>query len=373
VADQPGAVDLLLRAVDAARASGDVGTEMLAANNLVVWYEMNGDPALAWTVAEEFVERARHLGLGVWERSFRIALSNLAFHLGDYAHVLAIADELLDMPLETRTREELLEQLCLALVDIGRIDEALGRIDALPDRPDDWTLKRQITWVRCEAALWGGRPERALSLADVVLAGPASDDNIPFAHVSRAWALFDLARDPHPPRPPDPKGYPAILLAVPDEVAGICLLHDGQDAEAVAAFDRAAELWSPYHRRGALRSQWAAGEAAHRAGAADAVDRLLAVEAEAESRGMLPLLARVHRSLRSAGIHRATPRQPRHRGLLSQREREVLRLVATGLTNAEIARRLGLSRHTVVSQIANASLKLGASSRSQAAAMADES
>lgn len=47
----------------------------------------------------------------------------------------------------------------------------------------------------------------------------------------------------------------------------------------------------------------------------------------------------------------------------------MLQLAATGLTNAEIATRLSVSRHTVVSQIASASAKLGATSRTQAAAL----
>jgi DNA-binding CsgD family transcriptional regulator len=56
--------------------------------------------------------------------------------------------------------------------------------------------------------------------------------------------------------------------------------------------------------------------------------------------------------------------------LLTEREREVLQLVAAGLTNAGIAARLSVSRHTVVSQIASASAKLGAAGRTHAAALA---
>jgi DNA-binding CsgD family transcriptional regulator len=50
----------------------------------------------------------------------------------------------------------------------------------------------------------------------------------------------------------------------------------------------------------------------------------------------------------------------------------VLELVGAGLTNAEIARRLGVSRHTVVSQIGSAAAKLGATSRGHAAHLADQ-
>ena len=55
---------------------------------------------------------------------------------------------------------------------------------------------------------------------------------------------------------------------------------------------------------------------------------------------------------------------------LSLRETEVLRLVATGLTNREIASSLVLSEHTVHRHVANVLHKLGQSSRAAAAASA---
>ena len=55
---------------------------------------------------------------------------------------------------------------------------------------------------------------------------------------------------------------------------------------------------------------------------------------------------------------------------LSQREREVLRLVAEGLSDSDIAERLVLSPHTVHRHVANIRRKLGLPSRSAAAAAA---
>ena len=55
---------------------------------------------------------------------------------------------------------------------------------------------------------------------------------------------------------------------------------------------------------------------------------------------------------------------------LSQREREILALVARGLTNAEIAKRLDLSDHTVKRHVANILMKLDLSSRAAAATFA---
>ena len=55
---------------------------------------------------------------------------------------------------------------------------------------------------------------------------------------------------------------------------------------------------------------------------------------------------------------------------LSKREREVFELLAAGLSGAEIAERLVLSPETVRTHIRNAMAKLGASTRSQAVAVA---
>jgi DNA-binding NarL/FixJ family response regulator len=52
---------------------------------------------------------------------------------------------------------------------------------------------------------------------------------------------------------------------------------------------------------------------------------------------------------------------------LTTREREVLQLVAEGLANKHIARRLGISEHTVKFHVAAVLTKLGAGSRTEAA------
>jgi DNA-binding NarL/FixJ family response regulator len=57
---------------------------------------------------------------------------------------------------------------------------------------------------------------------------------------------------------------------------------------------------------------------------------------------------------------------------LSAREREVLRLVAQGLANKQIARRLGISERTVKAHLTNVFSALGVSDRTQAALWARE-
>lgn len=55
---------------------------------------------------------------------------------------------------------------------------------------------------------------------------------------------------------------------------------------------------------------------------------------------------------------------------LTTRELEVLRLIATGLTNVEISEALAISRHTVKSHVIHISNKLGASDRTEAVVLA---
>lgn len=70
---------------------------------------------------------------------------------------------------------------------------------------------------------------------------------------------------------------------------------------------------------------------------------------------------------RSPGAYKLDPDRPRPN--LTEREKEVLRLVCDGLTNSEIAASLGVSRETVKSELKRIFRKIGVANRTQAAVL----
>ena len=96
---------------------------------------------------------------------------------------------------------------------------------------------------------------------------------------------------------------------------------------------------------------------------------------QAGAAGWLPPTAdrdtviRALRAVVAGGVATAAPRRPGsrdHRGELTAREADVLGLVAAGLTNAEIARRLNVSEATVKTHLNHAYTKVGLQNRAEA-------
>ena len=71
-----------------------------------------------------------------------------------------------------------------------------------------------------------------------------------------------------------------------------------------------------------------------------------------------------------AGAERGRPTAANRRGPLSERESEVLALVAEGLPNREISGRLFVAESTVRYHLANVFVELGAGNRTQAVTLA---
>jgi DNA-binding CsgD family transcriptional regulator len=169
----------------------------------------------------------------------------------------------------------------------------------------------------------------------------------------------------------------ADALAAVAHAVGEAFVLGGEPAEAARKFERAIELLdevgSPFET---AATKLRAGPALVAAGERDiGVDHLVDAYRIFRRLDARPLAARAAAALAELGepIDRRLGRRAAgelERGGLTRRELEVLRLVAVGRTNAEIATELFLSTRTVEMHVRNTLGKLGCRSRTEAAARA---
>ncbi|HXH21373.1 MAG TPA: response regulator transcription factor [Dehalococcoidia bacterium] len=156
----------------------------------------------------------------------------------------------------------------------------------------------------------------------------------------------------------------ALLRAAARTATGATRLATGEAAAALSELRRAFAEWqaieAPYE---AARTRVIIAMACRELGDHDGAElELDAARWLFQKLGAAPDLARVETLLPKAATRPA--------GGLTERELEVLRLVASGQTNSAIAAELVLSEHTVRRHIQNIFAKLGVSSRSAATAFA---
>jgi DNA-binding CsgD family transcriptional regulator len=213
------------------------------------------------------------------------------------------------------TALELLERLLRRAGDERRLDAApaLGLVvRARVARADLDAAAAAVAELRALARLAGTAPLRA--------------------HADLAEGLYRAARGEHEP--------------------ARALLED-----AVERFADAGAPFEAAEARVALAASLAAG------GRGDAAAREATAACDAlDALGAAPAAARARRLLASGGGGGALP--------LTPRERDVLELLAGGLTNQQIAERLVLSEHTVHRHVANILRKLDVPSRAAAVATA---
>jgi DNA-binding CsgD family transcriptional regulator len=290
---------------------------------------------------------------------------------GRLADAVTAGDEVLERPAPLHARQAAAIQRARALAMLGRHEAAAEGLATIgPFVTDDWFGRGEYLVALADVALLAGRPDRAIEAADAAMAVPApiSGGHL-LAAVTRAWAESELGTRPDI----DVAGDPAPSLAgARPELAAIRSLHADEPTEAAAAFTDAAGLWRGFNEPRSVTCRWAAGEARRRSGDTAAAGSLEEALEIAMAMGFEALAVRIRRSLRLAGVRVPSPeRSGRGAPLqLTRRERELLRLVGDGLSNIEIARRMGLGRPTVSRILSNAMAKLGVDSRAQAVAVA---
>jgi DNA-binding CsgD family transcriptional regulator len=159
-------------------------------------------------------------------------------------------------------------------------------------------------------------------------------------------------------------GTPALDAAAAT-ARGVLRLAEGDVPAAVECLRHACATWQelglPYE---AARARMRHGMAVRQAGDEEGARLELRAALAAFER-----LGAADDAATAAGLLAGRPDLPRG---LTAREAEVLRLVAAGRTNRQVAAELMLSEHTVARHLQNIFAKLGLSSRSAATAFAFE-
>jgi DNA-binding CsgD family transcriptional regulator len=387
------AIEMLTAAHKLARESKMLGVELRVAYNLGRTYLERGELAMGAAVAHEGFTRASHTGLNL--APYGLDLQHLHFqcHFGDgqWDHAQEIADGFAMRV--TGPGEALLSAMAL-FIDVARGNPAVAERTAWLE--PFWVTDGFETYISrgllAEHYLWQGDTARAIAEAEAALAavagyGPmrirpaavgiaawadravqaraAGDD--PAAEVAAATRLLETARGgaAFPRRPKyvlgrEGRGWLARAEAEYGRAAGE---NDPQAWQAVL------EEFGPGYVYEVARTRWRMAEALAEAGRRDeAEEQWKLAERAATKLGARPLCHALEDLARRARIG-IVPHDTHEAGLTS-REREVLRLIAAGRSNKEIAATLYIAPKTASVHVSNILAKLGAGSRTEAAAIA---
>ena len=392
----------LLLALEPAELSGDPVPHLRIAYNIATNRFYAGDLAAALSGIDLAVDIARRNGLswsvfGIESRTLQVIVR---YTTGDWDGSLTAAEAAGEHP------PDLVANRLAASATYAQVGRGLpGTAERVRDLRAAWHQDAAIALVSggcgADLATWSGRPTEALALADDAVVSMARqwgdyslggiwlgalgiaasadlaeqgrlvhDDDA----VARAVADGDRLLDQV--RLTAEKGRPRSGRIGPEGVAWIrraeaehARLHASSDAverwtAALEAFDygyvyevarcrrRLAEALLVHDRR---------DEAADQARAAHEVAVRLGARPLQEAVEALAVRARL-----DVGVALAAPAQD----VLTPRERQVLGLVAEGLTNRQVGARLYISEKTASVHLSNLMAKLGASSRTEAVTIA---
>ncbi len=367
------------RAHAAAKAAGDPVTLL----TVVLWESA----LLVSAGANEAAIAAIQQGLRAAHETYRFAeaapillvkWAQALTALGRWNEALDLIDESLTERLPPLSTAALL--LCHAEIMLARGDADAAATSAATAQPllgdRKWARQYQIRLhtVQSEIAHAAGNPQRAAEIGAATL---ASDDL--GAHHHEAWALADaVARTRCAPMVlGSVTAKLPVTTAVDAAYRDSChAVRSGRAADWAAAVSSWRTLRQPYElARSLLESGEAELAAGDRAAARDALRSVLEL---ADELAAAPLAEHARQLADRAGIvladsgNRPAAAQPASTAGLTPRELDVLRLVSTGASNRQIGAELFISANTAGVHISRILTKLGASSRTEAAAIARE-
>jgi DNA-binding CsgD family transcriptional regulator len=350
-ADYGGAREALSTAVGLCEMGGDRGLEQVCLNCIAYVLRELGE----WDPAAEL---AGELLVPGASPATTVVSDGVLGSIFAFRGASRRARSLLVRCLDTATRLDIVSMQVDSAAALAWLEEHDGMLDAAHEHCR-FLLQR---WERSEDrhyAVWGLR----WAACFFARTGSAADAR------ACAGALSSIAAD---------TGH-ADALAALAHALGEAALHEG-DAEAAAEqLSRAVELHAgldiPFER---AQIQVRAGVALAAAGRREpALERLVEAHRTARALGAVPLTAEAAAEVAKLGesieqrLGRRAAAEHENAGL-SRREVEVMRLVASGHTNREIAAELVLSTRTVDMHVRNILAKLRCRSRTEAAGRAGE-
>jgi len=394
--DEPDtAADLLASALALARSSGDLLTELRTAHNLTSTLYYAGWLDQAGAVCDEGIVRARTTGV-IWMGygvSLLLFRELIRYVTGDLGPAAPARDEVPALALATLRVADLYASV--ARGDPDAVDR--GRAIKADWQQDPWNalLSGGCT---IDGLTWAGEYQEAIDLTrqlidflgrtwnDYFLGGiwlsalglAALADRAERTRLAGGDLASDIAIGDSLVMLADhtaQRGRPRGGRLGPEGRAWLARAH-AEHARLVGRND--PELWREAmrefgygYRYEVARSRWRLAEALTERGDRSAARGEAGTAlAEAREMGAEPLAAAVEAFGRRARLE--LPGSRAVTGVLTDREEEVLRLVAQGLTNRQVGERLYISAKTVSVHMSNVLGKLGASGRAEAVSVAHQ-